>query len=200
VDVPPLVLKLGGSLISSPRMAAVLQIVCAATIPIVVVPGGGPFADAVRKVQPLLNLDDELAHRLALLSMHQMALVIASHHHRFRPTETLTDIKQTLASKQIPVWMPYALQHDDPTLPADWTVTSDAIAARLAERLGGYEVVLFKSCEIPKFATLDSLMSVGIIDPYFKVIVTRASLPWQLYGSSTDDAFATRLQPRPHCI
>jgi 5-(aminomethyl)-3-furanmethanol phosphate kinase len=177
----------------------VLQFVCAATTPIVVVPGGGPFADAVRKVQPLLHLDDELAHRLALLSMHQMALVIASHQHRFRPTETLTDIKRALASNQIPVWMPYALQHEDPTLPTNWTVTSDAIAARLAERLGGYEVVLCKSCEIPKFATLDALTSAGIVDPYFKVIVTRASLPWQLYGSNDDDAFAIRLQTRPYC-
>ena len=190
---PALVLKLGGSLAESHRLTGLLEAVVRATAPVVIVPGGGPFADAVRAIQPRLQLTDALAHRLALLSMHQMGHVIAARHPRFVTAETLPDIAQALVTGAIPVWLPFALQHDDATLPADWTATSDTMAARLAGRMGSGSVALVKSCAVTEGATLTGLTADGIIDPVFAEAVTRDRLSWRVYGTGDEAALAARL-------
>lgn len=190
---PTLVLKLGGSLAENGRLKSIAALVARARIPVVVVPGGGPFADAVRQAQPLLGITDTLAHRLALLAMHQMGLVIAALDARFVTAGSLDDIHAALARDRIPVWLPFALQHDDATLPADWTVTSDALAARLAERLCAPAVVLLKSGQIPSEQSLEMLTSAGIVDPWFEVVVARAGLDWHLSGNGDEAALAARL-------
>jgi len=177
-----LVLKLGGSLAESGHLATLLDLVVVATVPVVVVPGGGAFADAVRDCQSKYNYTDPVAHRLALLAMHQMGLMMSAHSQRLRGVSTLDAIRETAANGLLPVWMPYALQHHDDTLPADWTVTSDSLAARLAERLGDATVVLVKSCTVAPGASLESLTAAGIVDPNFAQVVVRAGLPWRIYG------------------
>ena len=164
-----------------------------ASAPFVIVPGGGPFADTVRGVQPHLQFTDMIAHRIALLAMHQMGHVIAALNLRFALAASLDEIGAFLAAGRIPVWMPYALQSNDETLPADWTVTSDALAARLAERLGGAPVALVKSCPVPAAPALDQLAAQGVTDPVFSAIVTRAGLDWRIYGSGDEAALASRL-------
>jgi 5-(aminomethyl)-3-furanmethanol phosphate kinase len=164
-------------------MTATLDLVLAANRPVIIVPGGGPFADSIRTLQPEMKLPVALAHRLALLAMHQMGLVIASHDARFMPCETLAEINDALEAQCIPVWLPFALQSNDDTLPADWTATSDALAARLAERLGGAPVALIKSCKVAPDATLADLAAQGITDPVFPTIVTRANLLWAVFGA-----------------
>lgn len=189
-----LVVKLGGSLAETGRLQAIIDIVAHATLPVVIVPGGGPFADAVRTIQPQLQIPDALAHKLALLSMHQMGLVIASRHARFRPCLTLDAMGEALALGAIPVWLPIALQYDDATLPADWTVTSDALAARLAERMGGgARVALVKSCVIARGATLDQLAADGIVDRVFSLVVRRAGLDWHVFGTGDEGELVRRI-------
>ena len=190
---PALVLKLGGSLAESQRLTGLIDIVVRATSPVVVVPGGGPFADAVRAAQPQLQLTDTLAHRCALLAMHQMGLVIATRHPSFVPAEALEDIARALVTGAIPVWLPFALQYDDPALPADWTATSDALAARLAERMGGASVALVKSCAVAERATLADVTAGGIVDPVFAKVVMRARLSWAVYGAGDEGRLADRL-------
>jgi len=192
-----LVLKLGGSLAESGRLAATLAIAARANRPVVIVPGGGPFADTVRQLQPEWALSDALAHKLALLAMHQMGLVIASHHTRFKPCQTLEAIRDAVAQGIIAVWLPITLQYTDHTLPADWTVTSDALAARLAERLGDAEVALVKSCVVPDGASLARLAAEGITDPAFADVVSRAGLSWHVYGAGSEPDLAQRLATPP---
>jgi 5-(aminomethyl)-3-furanmethanol phosphate kinase len=170
-------------------MVSLLELIGATTRPIVIVPGGGLFADRIRTLQPEMKLPVALAHRLALLAMHQMGLVIASHDARFKPCETLPEINAALAAHLIPVWMPFALQSNDETLPADWTTTSDALAARLAERMNSAPVALVKSCTVLADATLADLATAGITDPVFPEIVTRAHLAWQVFGDGDAAAF-----------
>lgn len=188
-----LVLKLGGSLSETGRLGDLAALVSRATVNVVVVPGGGAFADTVRMIEPALNIPQALSHRLALLAMHQMGLVIESKSPRYHAAETLEDIAGELVLGAVPVWMPFAMQHDDPTLPADWRTTSDALAARLAERLGGAVVALVKSCEIPTGSTLDSLTRAGIVDPMFGEVVARAGLTWAVYGPGDEAALQARL-------
>ena len=74
------VVKIGGALTQVP---AELDRVCravssaAAHHRLLVVPGGGPFADAVRSVQVNLSLSNDAAHWMAILAMDQYALLLA---------------------------------------------------------------------------------------------------------------------------
>ena len=73
VRTRPLVVKLGGSLIDSlPNLVPVL---CRSPRPVLVVPGGGTFADSIRR----LDLRDETtSHWMAVAAMDQYGLLIAS--------------------------------------------------------------------------------------------------------------------------
>ena len=76
----PTVVKLGGSLLGEPaRLRAWLARLASGNLgPCLIVPGGGPFADAVRTAQAALGFDDRLAHRLALDAMGRMAEVFCA--------------------------------------------------------------------------------------------------------------------------
>ena len=72
-------------------------------------------------------------------------------------------------------------------------MTSDALAARLAERLKGAEVVLVKSCAVPLGATLEELASAGIVDPVFSQIVARAGVAWRVLGAGDEERLGALL-------
>ena len=76
---PLFVVKIGGSLLGSPRLKGLVKVVTTArSARIVVVPGGGLFADAVRQAQALAGFDDRLAHRLALDAMDHLGEILAA--------------------------------------------------------------------------------------------------------------------------
>ena len=186
--------KLGGSLAESRRLSQILEIVSEARTPIIVVPGGGIFADAVRKAQAEFGFSDASAHRMALLAMHQTGLMMAALQPRLKPVETLAGLKRTARSARIPVWLPLKLVERDGRIAADWSTTSDGLAARLAERLGRAPVVLVKSCRIPKGTTVAALARDGVVDPTFAAIVDRARLPWHVFGAGDEDELAALLK------
>ena len=152
------VVKVGGGLLAN---AAVFDAVLAAVAEaaqsrrVVVVPGGGPFADAVRGVDARFGLPDSAAHWMAVLAMDQYAHLIAARMAGaaviHRPCE--------IAAGCIPVLAPYAWLRDVDPLPHSWDVTSDSIAAWVAGRLGARRLILVKppGVERPDEA----------IDPYF---------------------------------
>lgn len=193
-NVKPVVVKLGGSLSVSGRLADVVALVAAARRPVVIVPGGGPFAEAIRALQKEEGFDDATAHGLALLSLNETAkLMFTLAPQRLVPTETLGEIDAVLASGRIPVWLPYKLSVDDAAIPHDWSATSDALAARLAERLDGAAVVLVKSVDAKLGLKPQAHADAGLVDPVFPLIVERAGLPWGILGPSGQDQLASLL-------
>lgn len=182
----PVVLKLGGSLAESGRLRALLALVARARRPVVVVPGGGAFADAVRATQETLGFSDEAAHDMALLAMHQMADAMIALEPRLMGAETLIGIARAWHRRRIPVWLPASLCAGDRLIPRDWSITSDGLAARLAERLGDVELVLVKSRTVRRTAAARTLARQGIVDPVFPVIVERADLAWRVLGPADD--------------
>lgn len=188
----PIIVKLGGSLAESGRLASILEIVGGARNPCVVVPGGGAFADAVRSAQAEFAFSDVIAHRMALLAMHQTGLMLAALQPRLRPAETLAGIRRALADGTIPVWLPLKLAEADKQIPADWSITSDGLAARLAERLRRAPVVLVKSCHVGRSTSLAGLTHAGVVDRTFATIVERARLPWWVLGAG-DEALLAEL-------
>ena len=191
---PPLVVKVGGSLAETGRLKGALQTIAAASRPVVVVPGGGQFADKVRDLQNVLRFDDNAAHRLAMLGMHQMAEFFFKLESRLAPADSLDGIARVIATGLIPVWLPLQMCQDDRDIPRDWTITSDGLAARLAERLGGAQLVLLKSVDVAADATAMGLAEDGVVDQAFPAIVARANLDWRIFGPADDAALATLLQ------
>ena len=181
----PLVIKVGGSLAETGRLPSAIALIENARVPVIVVPGGGPFADSIRALQPTLNFDDATAHRLAMLAMHQMAEMIVAQSRRLQVAQTPDEISAILNEGRIPVWAPLRMISGDASIPAGWAATSDALAARLAERLGARLAVL-KSVDVDKDADLDALARLGIVDPVMPSIVARSGLSWSIFGPSDD--------------
>ena len=189
----PTVVKLGGSLAESMRLASILDIVGRARAPVVIVPGGGAFADAVRRAQADFRFSDAAAHHMALLAMHQTGLMLAALQYSPESGGDAGGPRRIVAGGAIPVWLPFKLAYDDGRITADWSTTSDGLAARLAERLGRAPVVLIKSCRIAKGSSVAGLAREGIVDPAFKAIVERARLPWRVLGAGDEDVLAALL-------
>ena len=95
---------------------------------LVVVPGGGSFADEVRRADRRFALGDSAAHWMAILAMDQYAYLLA----QLAPGAALVRSRRELAPGRLNVLAPSAwLRRADP-LPHSWDVTSDSIAAWVA--------------------------------------------------------------------
>jgi aspartokinase-like uncharacterized kinase len=140
-----------------------------------IVPGGGAFADAVRDADRRFGLSDGAAHRMAILGMEQFGLLL-----RDLLPESARDA----------VVMPAALPLDD--LPESWQVTSDSIAAWVADRAGAGRLVLVKQVdglfadgaliEHLTVAELAALRPAGV-DEYLPVVLERARFETWVIGA-----------------
>jgi 5-(aminomethyl)-3-furanmethanol phosphate kinase len=163
------VIKLGGSLATSAELRSWLAaIVHTHGPPRVLVPGGGPFADAVRVAQEHWRFDDRIADRMALLAMHQYGLMLTGLEPKLREAETIEAIRAACVAGHVPVWLPYAMVAEREDVEASWEMTSDSLALWLASTLEAERLVLVKSAALPhELARIGSLMEKGILDRAF---------------------------------
>ena len=115
----------------------------ARTEALLVVPGGGAFADVARDYDRRFALGDATAHRLAILAMDQFGGVLAALIPGAEATTRLEDARRGRPAVLLPAEL---LLREDP-LPASWEVTSDSIAAWVAGAAGAGRVVLVKSVD-----------------------------------------------------
>lgn len=162
------VVKLGGSQAFSAHLDAWLEALAACAGRIVLVPGGGPFADAVRSAQPRMGFDDRAAHHMALLAMEQYGCALASRDRTFTLVTSASEIRRALGRRAVPIWSPTRMVLAAPGIPCSWKVTSDSLAAWLAGQLGAKRVLLVKHVG-PSNGPLrmDELVTRGVIDPAF---------------------------------
>jgi probable H4MPT-linked C1 transfer pathway protein len=141
------VVKIGGGLLAHQgALDTVLAAIADAARdePLLIIPGGGPFADAVRDQHTRLRLTDDAAHWMAVLGMDQYAHLIVSRMTGAVLVTDATEMSAALAARRIPVLAPYAwLRRADP-LPHSWEVTSDSIAAWVAHAIAASRLVLVK--------------------------------------------------------
>ena len=161
------IVKLGGSLAHTQQCAAWLEVLAAWGGPLILVPGGGPFADCVRTTQATMRFDDATAHRMALMAMEQYGTALAARAPVFALASCRDELDGALWAGQIPVWMPTKMILAAPEVPETWELTSDSLAAWLAGVLGGRRLLLIKSVDQTDPVTASRLAANKIVDPLF---------------------------------
>lgn len=161
------VVKLGGSHANGPHIKDWLAAIAAEAGAIVIVPGGGPFADAVRSAQASMGYDDSAAHAMALMAMAQFGRALQSLDPALRMTASRSAIARALKDGKVPVWSPEPMARAA-ALPETWALTSDSLAAWLAGALGAGRLVLVKHGRFEAAAVdVRDLVAHGVVDPLF---------------------------------
>lgn len=97
---------------------------------ILIVPGGGVFADSVRNADERFGLGDDAAHWMAVLGMEQYACYLQDKS-QAQVTDSITELPSGVS-----ILFPYRLLKAEDPLPHSWDVTSDTIAAWVAKQTG----------------------------------------------------------------
>lgn len=161
-----IVVKVGGSLYDWPGLGPALRAFVAALAPtrVLLVPGGGDFADAVRKLHAVHGLTEEDSHWLALESlwaaMSFLRTLAPGAEYESHPASGLT-FPVTILDSQM--YCQFAAND----LPHTWEVTTDSIAARAAVDGKADRLVLLKSIDVPPGTSWDEAAERGWVDPYF---------------------------------
>jgi aspartokinase-like uncharacterized kinase len=140
------VVKVGGGLAREAR-PGVLRALCAqiaeagARHPLLVVPGGAQFADAVRAHDRRFALRPQTAHWMAILAMDQFGWALCD---LIAGATRCVDL-ESVGDRGVSILLPAALVAEHDPLPASWAVTSDSIAAWVAGVAGAERLVLIKA-------------------------------------------------------
>jgi 5-(aminomethyl)-3-furanmethanol phosphate kinase len=142
---------------------------------LVVIPGGGPFANLVREFDLAHGLSPSAAHWMAILGMDQYAHAIADYTPHARVVDDQAGVLNAHEAGRVPILAPYRWLNAADELPHSWDVTSDSLAAYLATLLGAEELVLVKP------------VSGGeeLVDPYFRRALA-AGMRWRVVGAAEE--------------
>lgn len=171
--IPITVIKIGGSLLGWPELPTCLSDLLQSRVNrrVVLIVGGGAVVDEVRRLDHLHSLGDAPAHALALRAMDLTARLVESLVLGLEVIEDRTGGDRSWSKSCIPILAPRIfLQEDAKTpdaLPENWSVTSDSIAARVAERWGAQELLLLKSAALPTGMDCREAASLGLVDSFF---------------------------------
>ena len=139
------VVKVGGSLAAYPgKLRAICQTLgrISKTHKLVVLPGGGEFADTVRKIDSQFSLSSQTSHFMAILAMDQYGLLLSDLIPNAFRVDSLGKAAEALGLGRVPVFLPSQLLFDDGELENSWDVTSDSIAVYVAGKMGAGKVML----------------------------------------------------------
>jgi aspartokinase-like uncharacterized kinase len=185
----PVVVKLGGSFAFSLHLRDWIEALAACAGRVVIAPGGGPFADAVRLAQPRMGFDDKAAHNMAVLAMEQYGRAFASLNSLLSPADSADAIHCDLANGRVPVWMPARMVLGATDIAQSWDATSDSLAAWLAGKIGAGRLLLIKHVELPSGrARFADLAAMGIVDKAFARHLRTSAAAAFILGPSDYDA------------
>ncbi|HWZ59511.1 MAG TPA: hypothetical protein VNW46_11105 [Gemmatimonadaceae bacterium] len=169
------VIKVGGALLDAPDAFAWI-IKELEAVPrdgsVLIVPGGGPFADMVRAVDRKFGLGDSTAHWAAVLAMDQYAWILADK----VPRSTVVEDLIVNPPDTLPIFAPYAWLRAHDSLPHSWTVTGDSIAAFIAWSAGARRLLLVKLA--PSTDPYFKSATPPDVDLETRIVIAGGLLPW----------------------
>lgn len=175
MSLPLRIVKVGGSLLSLPDLAARLQhwLSQQPEARNVLLAGGGLLADAIRTWDERFQLGEETSHWLCVDLLDVMAGTLHQILKKQGIVCQLSNSLEQLSAAPLLVFAPAQFLREQESglagckLPHSWQATSDSIAARLAEVCQADELVLLKSS--PPSATFgdSSGSGEGYVDEHF---------------------------------
>ncbi|HEY2023776.1 aspartate kinase [Paraburkholderia sp.] len=188
------VVKIGGSLSHDPALRHWLRELCeVGGGRVVIVPGGGDFADKVRQYQAEWRFDDLAAHNMCLLAMTQYALLMQGLEPDLMLASSEAKIRRTLRDGHVAVWVPTALMRETPDAMSNWDTTSDSLAAWLSKMLNAERLIVVKSCPIAADDPLETLAAAGVVDGKFVDHVIDANYVVELFDKNNVALMRDRL-------
>ena len=185
------VVKVGGSLLTSDDFPGRLRTWLTAErtargeTHFVLIAGGGKWVDAIRRVDAASPLGEERAHWLCISIMDVTAGLVAAMLPEIVTVETWEVLSSRVQEPGVTILKPSQFLRDvEPNaagtrLPANWSVTSDSIAGRLAIVLAADELCLLKAAAPPARHGdedwLDQLAAAGYVDEFLPTL--RDELP-----------------------
>jgi len=146
---PDVVLKVGGSLDRGnglPDLCREISLL-GKRHSILVVPGGGKFADLVRNAYRRYDLGETAAHCMALLAMDQYGYLLGRLIEGSSLETGMDSACRVAESNRVAILLPSAAVARDDCLPHSWQVTSDTIAAWITRETGSRRLVLLKDVD-----------------------------------------------------
>jgi 5-(aminomethyl)-3-furanmethanol phosphate kinase len=190
------VLKIGGSLSRGPALSDLCREISSLgkCRSLLVVPGGGKFADQVREAYHQYGLSETFAHCMALLAMDQYGYIL---NHLIENSCLAPDLSTSLEaaeSGRTAILLPSTIVIQSSPLPHSWQVTSDSIAAWVAQLACCPRLVLLKDIDglmtagkelITEILAENLTMHPGGVDEYLPHFLSSASLEtWVISGAS----------------
>ena len=177
------VIKLGGSLEQSKQLIDCLNCIANNVKDnIIIVPGGGLFANHVRQSQQQWQFNDVIAHEMAILAMQQMALLFHSLQPNFQCLNTVKDIQSQIKKNTQIIWSPKISELNKAGIQASWDVTSDSLSAWLAMQLQANQLSLIKAINVPD-ANIGQLIKLGVIDKAFSSFIQNTPFKTQIISA-----------------
>lgn len=197
------VLKIGGSLSRGQSLAPLCHEIGRLGVRhrLLVVPGGGDFADAVREHYRRYRLSETTAHAMALLAMDQYGWLLSDLIPASDVVRDILSARETAASGRVPILLPATLLIQTDPLPHSWQVTSDSIAAWIAGLTGTSRLVLLKDVDgllsdpsrsgtvevLPAVSVGELMNPRGGVDEYLAVLLKSLDLEtWVINGQLTE--------------
>jgi aspartokinase-like uncharacterized kinase len=170
------VVKVGGSLYDLPDLRDRLRgFLAPLRGKILLVPGGGAAADAIRAFDRVHQLGEEASHWLAIRALSLNARFLAT---LLPEARILANTQADASGSGVFVIDAHPFFEADERqpghLPHLWKVTSDSLAVRAATVLGARELILLKSIDWPGDNWQDAARR-GIVDGYFTAALEQAS-------------------------
>jgi 5-(aminomethyl)-3-furanmethanol phosphate kinase len=192
------VIKIGGSLSRGAGLPELcLEISRLAKIhALLIVPGGGKFADQVRDAYRQYHLSEPAAHRMALLAMDQYGYVLNDLIKESFLTCDLAAAREAAEIGRAAILLPSEIVMHSDRLPNSWQVTSDTIAAWIAQAASCPRLVLLKDVEGLMTAGNELIADMpveklaghsGGVDEYLFQFLSSARLEtWVIHGNSPE--------------
>lgn len=109
---------------------------------LIIVPGGGEFADKVREYDKQFHLSNKAAHQMAILAMDQYGYMLSDLIPNSFLVRKIENLQKTLDAGRTAIFLPSDFFLSSDPLENSWDVTSDSIAVYIAGQLDVCRVVL----------------------------------------------------------
>lgn len=189
------VVKIGGSLAFSKTLPAWLEVLVRyGGGRVIIVPGGGKFANLVRRAQQYWQFADDTAHCMALSAMDQFGFMMAGIRRELTPVADVYHLRKALGETRVPIWLPSTMAVANNAIAASWEFSSDSLAAWLASHIEAHRLILVKSfnpywVEVP----VSDLSAQAIVDQHFVTMIGKAHFETWLLGDKGHEVMAKAL-------